>query len=523
MKTILTLLIMLVMTGIAGCDSKHEGSSALALSETDRRTKVEEDLALIRRYNEGLQQTLVYAKSHPEFFPSDEGIELSSTQKHELRRIFQTLLDYMRALDGIKSYWRDFHRFGVLKQRRAHAEAFFVGYSAWLTQYRFGLDFIDLTVPSKVMEKLLDEGSTAYDIPQGAFGRLKWNIIHVKAIARLLGSQQYFKTIEPALVDAECEADAICAWTLTTSAVNGAAAKAALADRGVIQFSYNTFDIARDFTFENWFPLQKNVAEWLGDTKVHRLHHDLISEEDLKGVAQVTQPGDILVARHNWYLSNVGLPGFWPHALLWLGSPEELDAYFDDAETRKGLQETYGLASLKAVLKARTGVAWQAYNAGDDMGHALRIVEAVSEGVVFSSMEHGAGADYVGVMRPLRSKLDKARAIIRAFERFGKPYDFNFDFVTDETLVCTELVYKAWHLEPASDGLDFDLINVMGRQTLPANELVRQFDEGFDSPNRQLDFVYFVDGREKESRAEVGDVTAFRASWKRPKWDVLQE
>ncbi len=520
----ITTLLLLVVFAVCStsCKPKSGISAALTLTETDRRTKVDEDLALIRRYSDGLQQTLDYARMHPEFFPRDEGVQLSPTQKHELRRTFQTLIDYLRALDGIKSYWRDFHKFGVVKQRRAHAEAFFVGYSAWLTQYRFGLEFIDLTVPSKVMEKLLDEGSATYDIPAGAFGRLKWNIIHVKAIARLMGSQQYFKTIEPALVDADCSLNPLCAWSLTASAVNSAAAKTALSDRAVIQFSYNTFDIARDFTFESWFPVQKNVAEWLGDTKV-RHHENLISEEDLAGMARVTQPGDILVARHNWYLSNVGLPGFWPHALLWIGSPEELETYFDDPETHAILLATYGLGSLKEVLQARAGAAWLAYSQTDYDGHALRIVEAISEGVVFSSMEHGAGADYVGVMRPVRTKSEKARAIVRAFERFGKPYDFNFDFVTDESLVCTELVYKAWHLEPQTDGLDFQLIDVMGRKTLPANELVRQFDEGFDSPDRQLDFVYFVDGREKEKTAEVADLAAFRASWKRPKWDVLQE
>ncbi len=35
------------------------------------------------------------------------------------------------------------------------------------------------------------------------------------------------------------------------------------------------------------------------------------------------EPGDIIVARQNWYLSNIGLPGFWPHAELYVGTPEE--------------------------------------------------------------------------------------------------------------------------------------------------------------------------------------------------------
>lgn len=520
------IVLLVALASAPGCDrfghSAEPPSGCLELSELERRTKVEEDLALIRRYDEGLTRTLEYARANPRFFPRDETQPLSPEQKRELRAIFQATLDYMRALDGIKSYWKDFHKFGVIKQRRAHAEAFFVGYSAWLVQYRHGLEFIDLTVPSKPMEKLLDEGSSEFDIPPGAFEQLKWNVIHVKAIARLMGSQQYFKTVEPALADADCNAKPLCANALTHVAVHSSSAMHKLQGRAAIQFSYNAFDIARDFTFDRWFPVQKNVAAWMGDTKVRRLHKHLIKKTDLDLIATSLQPGDILVTRQNWYLSNVGLPGFWPHALLWVGPPEKLDAFFDDEETRRVLNDIYGSTSLSSVLQNRAGKAWLAYTQRpDDQPHTL--VEAISEGVVFSTLIGGAKADYLAAMRPNRSRAEKALAVVRAFERFGKPYDFNFDFTTDESLVCTELVYKAWQPNENTRGVAFDLVNVMGRKTLPANELVRQFDAHFDQPERPLDFVYFLDGREKEGYAVHRDAEAFRSSWRRPKWDVLQE
>ena len=54
-------------------------------------------------------------------------------------------------------------------------------------------------------------------------------------------------------------------------------------------------------------------------------------------------------------------------------------------------------------------------------------------------------------------------------------------------------------------------------------EQVRQFDEQYGTEQQQLDFVYFLDGREKVKGALVSDLDSFRASWKRPKWDVLQQ
>ncbi|MEZ4461111.1 MAG: hypothetical protein R3E66_15590 [bacterium] len=320
MKLIPVTLLLLALTLFTSCSKSNTPSSMLSLSEDERRVKIAEDLELVRRYDQGLEDVIRYAKGHPELFPKREDRMLRPEEKQALRRIFQTMLDYMRALDGIKSYWRDFHRYGMIKQRRAHAEAFFVGYNAWLVQYKHGLDFIDLTVPSKPMEKLLDEGSPEFDIPAGAFGQLKWNVIHVKSIARLLGSEQYFKTVAPALTDADCQKNPTCAWALTNTAAHASASIAQLADRAAIQFSYNTFDIARDFTFDRWFPLQRNVAEWMGDTKVRRLHTHLIRDEDLTEVAKLSEPGDIMVSRHNWYLSNVGLPGLASCASVGRGS-----------------------------------------------------------------------------------------------------------------------------------------------------------------------------------------------------------
>ncbi len=111
----------------------------------------------------------------------------------------------------------------------------------------------------------------------------------------------------------------------------------------------------------------------------------------------------------------------------------------------------------------------------------------------------------------------------RAFGYLGRPYDFDFDFLTDAELVCSELVYKCYQPGPERRGVPFRLVLAAGRQVLPPNDMAAQFDAWRDGPDSPLEFVAFLDGREKKGDCVSRDETAFRASHRRPKWDFLQE
>ncbi len=267
-------------------------------------------------------------------------------------------------------------------------------------------------------------------------------------------------------------------------------------------------DLMREGFQRVWFPAQKGVAEWMGDTKVRHKHSSLISLEQVEALRPSLRPGDILIQRRNWYLSNVGLPGFWPHAALYLGTPDEA-------------AEHLGVEALRSIAAASPG-PFSSWKRGNDHGDPFRVIEAISEGVSFTSLEHSGVADYLAVLRPKLPPPAIAEAIVRAFDYHGRPYDFEFDFLTDASLVCTELVYKAYEAPPGQRGLSFDLVKLMGRPTLPANEIIRQFDREHAEDWRQLEFVAFLDGREASGDAHESDLEALRGSHRRPKWDFLQ-
>jgi hypothetical protein len=136
---------------------------------------------------------------------------------------------------------------------------------------------------------------------------------------------------------------------------------------------------------------------------------------------------------------------------------------------------------------------------------------------VFNSLEHAVQKDYVVVLRPELPRSEVAAAIRRSLLFKGRPYDFDFDFASDDKLVCTELVYRAYDVglgfgasreDPAMPGL----IEVMGRVTMPANELARfalymaenpEPRPHVGYPGRKLRIVALLDRREKHGPAEL--------------------
>jgi len=48
-----------------------------------------------------------------------------------------------------------------------------------------------------------------------------------------------------------------------------------------------------------------------------------ISETQRRELLSLARPGDVFITRHDDAMSNLFLPGYWPHAALYLGAPEK--------------------------------------------------------------------------------------------------------------------------------------------------------------------------------------------------------
>ncbi len=484
------------------------------------------DLDTLKFFVTGLHKVFDQVAANKKLFSTKSKSVYTPEQKRTILTTWGALFSYFSAAEGLREKYWDFVKLSPADRR--HAWGFVITHTALTAVLAYGLAFTDLTLNNPQLETLFDEPNGEFGVPAGAFAAFKKKAVHVSTSTQLVTGDTWAVTVFPVMEQAKAGDDDAVDWAWSEMRTDSKSAKAALTRHGAKLFMGNTKDVVQDSAAGAVFPAQKTFAEWMGDTRVARVGKPLISRELLDAEAlPKLQPGDVLVARQNWFLSNIGLPGFWPHALLYVGTPKDVAASLDaDPAVQAWAQAQPEKAmSLSELLLKRYPEKFDRWaNKPDFQGHApIRVIESISEGVSFTAVEHAFGVDYLAALRPRLPAVEKARAIERAFHYQGRPYDFDFDFFSDSTLVCTELVYKSYQPAAGMKGLSVALVDVAGRRTLPANELIKLFDAEADVPTRQLDFVFFLDASEKETKAFPSDAKALRQSWKRLKWDVAQK
>jgi hypothetical protein len=494
-----------------------------ALPPAELAAQARADLATVQRYAGQVQTIVDTLLRDGSMFRADHPLSPGQTQL--LRSSWGALYGVLSACETIRQRWWTFNQRDL--QSAAHAWGYVVTHTALLAELGVGGQFAELAVGSPAVEVLLDEPDDSFGVPSRAFEAWKLVVVHVGTAVQVLTGDAYLpmvrKTLKRHGVQASVEGrTALARWPTWSKQ----ARRILTRDAGAL-FWRNTADLFKDWTRRAVLPPQKVIAEWMGDTRVQRVGRPLIGTLQVSQLKDKLQPGDVVLARQNWYLSNLGLPGFWPHAELVLGRPEHWTAAFDgDPAVQAWLAEQPEKPTTLAELVARRfPKGWRQYVEGKDyQGRGpIWVMESISEGVSLTAPEHAFQVDYVAVLRPQLPALIKAQALVRAFGYHGRPYDFDFDFLSDRTLVCTELVWKSYRpLNSGATGLRIDLVEVAGRPTLPANEIARLFDAEADLAAPQLAFVAYLEGQETGNTAVWRDAAAFRSTWKRLKWDVAQ-
>ncbi len=501
------LLAMLALVFAVGC--APEAGNAPTEADGKALAKLVQDVETVHK--------LILANPPPNKKKS-EG-DLTADQRSKLLSLWGPHVDHDLALASYQERFLDTWR--GAGEFDDQTRALSVGVAALAVRVSSNLDFLEIGLRSEAAEAAMEDASPEYGLMSGHFHRI---LIDTAKPHTQLKLQLALEALRRRLTEFRSKKRPKDAPFVVVS------------DKGLllaedVERRYNSVAprlMARAMGKVTGGQLQTlsgalvtNIALWLGDTRLRGARKSLISAEQVEWLATQAQPGDVIVERRNWYLSNLGLPGFWPHAELYIGTPAEMAAALDkDPDVIK----VFGAAGLTGWLQAKAPDTWAHYSELAADGKPHRILEAISDGVLFSSLNEAAQADYVGVLRPRLSNLDRAQAIAKAFDQIGKPYDFDFDFLTLDLLVCSEVVYQAYLPEKAKQtGLLLPLTEVMGRKTLPPNDIIRTFDQQYGTAQQQFDFVAFLDGREATRSAILGSEADLRASWRRPKWDLSQQ
>jgi len=135
-------------------------------------------------------------------------------------------------------------------------------------------------------------------------------------------------------------------------------------------------------------------------------------------------PGDILVERTPFRLTDKLIPGYWGHIAVYIGSQNDLEemGIWDD---------------LNVTYNPDTNRTYQ-----DDVIDDKLIVEALRDGVQLNSVEHFLNVDDLAILHDANETLEsRTLRIKRVIAQLGKEYDFEYDIEDNSKIVCSELVY----------------------------------------------------------------------------------
>ena len=183
---------------------------------------------------------------------------------------------------------------------------------------------------------------------------------------------------------------------------------------------------------------------------------------------ELLEPGDILLDKTRFALTDKFIPGHFGHVAMWLGTGVEM--------------EDLGLFKINTNKQS-----WKRAQEHEDKlrtGHS--VLEALRPGVQVNTLEHFLNVDVVAVLRWKKAtRNDIAPVLGRGLYHLGQEYDFNFDVNSSNTIVCSELVYQAF-----PESIKWPTSKTMGRATISPDDVAK-----LAGPSDELPFevIYYHD------------------------------
>ena len=352
-------------------------------------------------------------------------------EDERLREVLAQYIEVRQALRGVVARMEPWVKKGAELSRQDRLRVFVIGFAAACLLVRSGLFIIKIADGRKVVRKKLDEAEPRYGIPRKAFTEIYRRQSSVRRMWKFYEAWTFYDQNKDeiyALADDPELAEVIA--LLKEEEPQMARRRRAYWKR---RFSYRIHSFRRRnrSTFEqSMFHLLelggRTVAELRDPTAGLKKLPKRVPGEAMEVARQLLEPGDIIITRHRDALSNLFLPGFWPHGALYVGD----------------------------------------FGKGEG-----NVMEAKKDGVLLRELDETLSVDAFLLMRAKLPAEVRAQAAERSLTHRGKLYDFNFDFRQAHRLACTALIYRSWH---GVSGVTFELGEESGRMCLSAENLIKQ-------------------------------------------------
>ena len=412
---------------------------------------------------------------------------LTPTEDEQAR---QLLVSYWHARNALLGTVAEFRTYAS-EQRHVgdvqRDQVFLVGFTAALVLVNAGRFLRELCKPNPIIAAKLNAPEPQFGIPAGVYNIVQENLTSPLTAWHLYHAQNHFARNKVAFAAAAASDETLLrvldlanllAERLQVSTSRYASARMHVRAGQVKRLlTQHTFGRATGWVIEM-------CSRAIGKIGVMPGHRPALPAPIRQSLAQILEPGDVIITRKQYAATNYFLPGFWPHGILYLGDCATLRQY--------GLHEHENMCSRWQRLMEL------------DASEPRRVLEAMADGVHLRSMLSAYSVDAAAVIRPRLSMEQRIEAIGRGLFHEGKPYDFDFDFTRSHRLVCTEVIYRSYE---GIGGLEFPLTPRVGRLTLAAEDLLRM---AIDGRGFDVVAVYLPGAESIVSNAEA--ITALRAT-----------
>jgi len=362
----------------------------------------------------------------------DDAVSRGYFSPAEDDRLWPWYARYLTARRGLQEVVHELRpETGAAEEDDLAWQAFIVAYTASALQVRAARYLVEDLAKNRLVRRKLNERNRRHRIPRKQFTAIYRNLTHPVNAWRLRDAVALADRHRSRILELSSDAPlaGLAAWL--EQAEPALRVKPRLAIRGHLRYRWHAWRRRSASSLKlGRFKVLEACGRVVSELQ-NPWHRHRVSERIRHQLESILEPGDVIVTRRHDCFTNLFLPGFWPHAMLYLGER--------------------GPAGSGPILEAR------------------------KDGVRLRSVADSLDVDALSVIRPQAAAGAIGAAIERALMHEGKLYDFDFDFFTSDRLVCTELIYRAYD---GLDGIRFELTERAGKPTLSAEDILGMATHG---------------------------------------------